>query len=75
MVDGAALEKRSPIISERGFESHPLRQLGNGLPTQRANMKYTTLCKIESGVIKKPFVLVMAKIAEALGVSIEDLLK
>ncbi len=25
MVDGAALEKRSPIISERGFESHPLR--------------------------------------------------
>ena len=22
---GAALEKRSPIISERGFESHPLR--------------------------------------------------
>ncbi len=25
MVYGAALEKRSPIISERGFESHPLR--------------------------------------------------
>jgi putative endonuclease len=25
VVDGAALEKRSPIISERGFESHPLR--------------------------------------------------
>ncbi len=22
---GAALEKRTPIISERGFESHPLR--------------------------------------------------
>ena len=26
MVYGAALEKRSPIISERGFKSHPLRQ-------------------------------------------------
>ena len=25
MVYGAALEKRSPIISERGFKSHPLR--------------------------------------------------
>ncbi len=25
MVYGAALEKRSPINSERGFESHPLR--------------------------------------------------
>jgi hypothetical protein len=27
VVYGAALEKRSPIISERGFESHPLRHL------------------------------------------------
>ncbi len=26
MVDGAALEKRSPCLAERGFESHPLRQ-------------------------------------------------
>ena len=26
MVDGAALEKRSPRLVERGFESHPLRQ-------------------------------------------------
>ena len=25
MVDGAALEKRSPCLAERGFESHPLR--------------------------------------------------
>ncbi len=25
MADGAALEKRSPLIAERGFESHPLR--------------------------------------------------
>ena len=25
VVYGAALEKRSPIVSERGFESHPLR--------------------------------------------------
>ncbi len=25
MVYGAALEKRSPVNSERGFESHPLR--------------------------------------------------
>ena len=25
VVDGAALEKRSPRLAERGFESHPLR--------------------------------------------------
>jgi transcriptional regulator with XRE-family HTH domain len=33
------------------------------------------LTKIESGVIKKPSVIVMAKIAKALNVSIENLIK
>ena len=42
---------------------------------QKSGVKYTTLTKIETGVIKKPSVLLMAKIAKALGVSIEDLLK
>ena len=27
VVDGAALEKRSPRSVERGFESHPLRRI------------------------------------------------
>ena len=31
MVYGAALEKRSPCLAERGFESHPLRQKGGKL--------------------------------------------
>jgi len=34
-----------------------------------------TLTKIEIGVIKKPSVFVMAKIAKALGVNIEELIK
>jgi transcriptional regulator with XRE-family HTH domain len=38
-------------------------------------VKYTTLTKIESGVINTPSVLMVGKIAKALGVSIEDLLK
>jgi len=38
-------------------------------------VKYTTLTKIETGVIKTPSVLITAKIAKALGVSIEELLK
>ncbi|MBI3584020.1 MAG: helix-turn-helix transcriptional regulator [Nitrospinae bacterium] len=42
---------------------------------QKSGVKYTTLTKIETGVIKKPSVLLMAKVAKALGVSIEDLLK
>ena len=42
---------------------------------RKADIPYTTLTKIETGVIKKPSVFAMAKIAKAFGVSIEDLLK
>ena len=42
---------------------------------QKSGVKYTTLTKIETGVIKKPSVVLVAKIAKALDVSIEDLLK
>ena len=42
---------------------------------KKSGVKYSTLTKIESNVIKKPSVLVMAKIAKALGVNIEDLIK
>ena len=42
---------------------------------QKSSVKYTTLTKIESGVIKTPSVLMVEKIAKALGVSIENLLK
>lgn len=42
---------------------------------KKADIKYTTLMKLESGTVNKPSVQTMAKIAKALGVSIEDLLK
>ena len=42
---------------------------------KKSGVKYTSLTKIESGVIKTPSVLAMAKIARALDVSIEELLK
>jgi len=42
---------------------------------QKSGVKYTTLTKIETGVIKKPSVVLVAKIAKALDVSIEDLIK
>lgn len=43
--------------------------------SKKADIKYTTLTKVESGVVKKPSVQTMAKIAKALGVSIEELIK
>ena len=42
---------------------------------KKSGVKYTTLTKIESNVIKKPSVIVMAKIAKSLNVNIEDLIK
>lgn len=42
---------------------------------RKADVPYTTLTKIETGVIKKPSVFVVSKIAKALGVVIEDLIK
>lgn len=43
--------------------------------TKKYGVEYTTLTKIENEVIKKPLVLVIAKIAKALGVNIEELIK
>ena len=42
---------------------------------KKSGVKYTTLTKIESSIIKKPSVIVMAQIAKASGVSIKDLIK
>lgn len=42
---------------------------------RKAELKYSTLAKIEGGFVQKPSVQVIAKIAKALGVSVEDLLK
>jgi len=42
---------------------------------KKSGVKYTTLTKIESNVIKKPSVFIMAKLAKALSVNIEELLK
>jgi transcriptional regulator with XRE-family HTH domain len=41
----------------------------------KADIKYTTLMKIEGGTVNRPSVQTMAKIAKASGVVIEDLLK
>jgi transcriptional regulator with XRE-family HTH domain len=42
---------------------------------RKSGVKHTTLTKIESNVVIKPSVQTVAKIAKALGVPIEDLVK
>jgi transcriptional regulator with XRE-family HTH domain len=42
---------------------------------KKANIKYSTLTKLEGGVVTKPSVQTIAKIAKALGVQMEELVK
>ena len=42
---------------------------------RKADVPYTTLTKVETGVIKKPSVFVMAKIAKALNTTLDELIK
>lgn len=42
---------------------------------RKADVPYTTLTKVETGVIKKPSVFVMARIAKALGVSLDEIIQ
>ena len=42
---------------------------------RKSGVKHTTLTKIESNVVVKPSVQTVAKIAKALGVPMEELLK
>jgi len=42
---------------------------------RKAELKYSTLAKVEGDFVKKPGVQMVAKIAKVLGVSVEDLLK
>jgi len=66
---------RENIIGENIKKYRTKQGLSQEDFAKKSGVKYTTLTKIESGVIKKPSVLVMAKIAKTLGVSIENLIK
>jgi len=39
------------------------------------DIPYTTLTKVETGVIENPSVFLIAKIAKVLGVNVEELIK
>jgi transcriptional regulator with XRE-family HTH domain len=42
---------------------------------KKTGLKYSTFAKIEGGFVKKPGVQMIAAIAKALGVSMEDLMR
>ena len=51
------------------------RKLTQDKLARLADVPYTSLTKIETGVIKRPSVQVVVKIARALNITIEELVK
>ena len=62
-------------ISENIKKIHAKIGLTQDDLVKKADIKYTTLTKVESGVVKKPSIQTVAKIANGLDVAIEELLK
>lgn len=60
-------EKIQRLRKEKGLSQDEL--------ARKADIPYTTLTKIEIGVIKKPSVFAVAKIANALDISIDNLIQ
>lgn len=66
------------VDSQLGKQIKKLRQdknLSQEALAREASIPYTTLTKIESGVIKSPSVYAIAKIAKALGSNVDSLIK
>jgi len=59
-------QKIQKLRKEKGLSQDEL--------ARKADIPYTTLTKIEIGVIKKPSVFAVAKIAEALKISLDELI-
>lgn len=51
------------------------RKLTQDKLARLADIPYTTLTKIETGVIKRPSVQAVAKIAKALDITLDELIK
>ena len=65
--------KDNNIIGERIKKYRLKADLTQEKLAREADISYTTLTKIESGVIKNPSVKVVAKIAKVLKISLDDL--
>lgn len=63
------------LLGKKIKELRLKKKLSQDELARKADVPYTTLTKIEVGVIKKPSVFVVAKIAKALGVNIDELIK
>ncbi len=68
--------KKSPkTIGDKIKKIRLKRGLTQDRLARKADMPYTTLTKIESNVITKPYIQTAAKIAHGLGITIDEMIK
>ena len=68
-------EKKSKLIGDKIKAWRKKREITQDALAKKANIPYTTLAKIESGVIKNPSIRTVMKIAGGLDVSLDSLVK
>lgn len=68
-------ENKSKTIGEKIKAWRKKRDLTQDALAKKADIPYTTLAKIESDVIQNPSLQTITKIAEGLGVSLDELVK
>jgi transcriptional regulator with XRE-family HTH domain len=68
-------EKKSKPIGDKVKTWRKKKDLTQDALAKTANIPYTTIAKIESNVIKNPSLQTITKIAEGLGITIDDLIK
>ena len=68
-------EMKSKTIGEKIKAWRKKKDLTQDALAKTANIPYTTIAKIESDVIQNPSLQTITKIADGLGITIDDLIK
>ncbi len=68
-------ENKSKTIGDKIRTWRKKRDLTQDALAKKADMPYTTLAKIESDVIQNPSLQTITKIADGLGISLDELVK
>ena len=69
------MEKTIPTISKNIKKLRKTKDLSQDKLSRLADVSHATIIKIESGGIQSPTIDTVQKIAKALGVSVDDLIK
>lgn len=69
------MNKEEKTIGEKIKAWRKTKSLTQDALAKKADMPYTTLAKIESDVIQNPSLQTITKIAEGLGISLNELVK